>query len=158
MAFKVKPKLFARNRPVISQPFARKLVRVSNEAIKIVLNEVRVLSSLQEGGGHPNIVNILKHGWLGDVGGIYFIDMELADLTLSQYISYTFDRESFPIEITPTHLFKTALAHRDCSDIERLRNIWTIGIHIASGLEFMHAQGHVHRDLKPPNGTVYHIS
>ena len=41
---------------------------------------------------------------------------------------------------------------RNCSAVMRYRNVWTIGIHIAEGLEFLHFHGHVHRDLKPRNG------
>lgn len=43
--------------------------------------------------------------------------------------------------------------NKDCSLVARIQNMWTIGTHIARGLEFMHARSYVHRDLKPSNGT-----
>ena len=36
----------------------------------------------------------------------------------------------------------------------KLHNLWTIGLQIASGLEFMHEQKQVHKDLKPNNRTL----
>ena len=49
-----------------------------------------------------------------------------------------------------------AFAHM-ASFLERVHNMWAIGCHIASGLEFLHSHKHVHRDLKPANGMHFSI-
>jgi len=36
----------------------------------------------------------------------------------------------------------------------KMQNVFTIGVQVASGLQFMHAQRQVHRDLKPANGIM----
>ena len=35
----------------------------------------------------------------------------------------------------------------------RICDLWTIGKHIVLGLEFLHQQKYVHRDVKPGNGS-----
>lgn len=109
-----------------------------------------MVSSLIESRGHENIIGILAHGWLKGAGGVYFIDMELGNLTLHDYIEYLHGTEFSLIDISS---IGPGFVQRDCSASERLNNLWTIGIHVARGLEFLHSRGHVHRDLKPSNGT-----
>ena len=43
-------------------------------------NEVRAIDKLCKPDGHRNIIIILDHGWLSF--DLYFIDMELCDLSL----------------------------------------------------------------------------
>jgi serine/threonine protein kinase len=49
--------------------------------------------------------------------------------------------------------FNPALLSENSGWPLKLLNIWTIMNHLASGLVFLHSHGHVHRDLKPRNGT-----
>jgi serine/threonine protein kinase len=132
--------------------FARKLVRcfVTKAEVK---NEARIVSSLLKDGGHPNVISILKHGWLKY--NYFFIDMELCDCTLFEYIKYS-DNPAMgcPIAISKLRHMYPVFVHRNSPHATRLRNMWTVGLHIASGLEFMHASKYVHRDLKPRNGTT----
>jgi len=79
--------------------------------------------------------------------------MELCDLTLQDYIAYfNHGSSSPPFEIIPE--LSPVFVERNCSPTLKIQNIWTIGLHIAKGLEFMHRKGQVHRDLKPQNGTT----
>jgi len=135
--------------------FARKIIRCPAETDKSTVdNEAKVLLLLR---GHSNIIRILKNDWLPNDSHCYFIDMELCDFSLFDYITYqqakrspqtvninrAIDRiQSFPV-----------LVYRSCSHLMRMQNAWTIGMHIAHGLEFMHDPKHkrVHRDLKPSN-------
>ena len=48
----------------------------------------RVINSLRENGGHKHVIAFLNHGWLAGSYKVYFIDMERADFTLSDYICY----------------------------------------------------------------------
>jgi serine/threonine protein kinase len=54
-------------------------------------NEVRAINKLS--GGHKNLVKIISHGWLplssqsGTQSRCYYIDMELCDYSLEQYIA-----------------------------------------------------------------------
>ena len=113
-------------------------------------NEGRLISSFLENGGHQNIVTVTSHGWIRD---FYFIDMELCDLTLHDYIAYLDGKlSSPPFEIIPQ--LAPVFVEMNCSPILKIQNICTIGTHIAQGLEFMHGKGQVHRDIKPRNGTI----
>jgi serine/threonine protein kinase len=131
--------------------FARKVIRLTSRTPKPEIeNEARIISSMLDGGGHSNIVQILSHGWLKSAP-CYFIDMELCDTTLREYIDYhygaSFNFDHLTKDINP--VFVT----RDCSMVARIQNMWIIGTHVSRGLEFMHARSFVHRDLKPSNGT-----
>ena len=61
----------------------------------------------------------------------YFIDMELCDMNLEQYI------QTSPVEID---------------------RIWEIMKDISDGVTFIHNHNEVHRDLKPRNGTLSCLS
>jgi len=79
--------------------------------------------------------------------------MELGDFTLADYIGYLNGTQSFPM--IPYILDSSpVVVHKDVSFPQRMQNMWTIGTHIAQGLEFMHSHRHVHRDLKPSNGAA----
>lgn len=81
------------------------------------------------------------------MGEYYYIDMELCDLNLDDYIHG--DRQaSFPM--ARAHAINIFVS-KDCSLLEKMRNVWTIMIHISQGLDFIHQNGQVHRDLKPRN-------
>jgi serine/threonine protein kinase len=69
----------------------------------------------------------------------YFIDMELCDMTLKDFITS----------------FQASRSSQGESDLPYRapdQEIWTIMMQIASGLEYIHSEGEVHRDLKPANG------
>ena len=137
--------------------FARKVVGCLGGVQKSDIdNEERVISSLLTFGGHENIVSILDHGWFKFQFDFYFIDMELCDLSLRDYIDYL--RGTKPTGDLTKNSFIPVFVERDCSLLLRMRNMWMIGAHIASGLEFMHANEHVHRDLKPGNGIIRYNS
>lgn len=105
--------------------------------------------ALRRIGGHPNIVVILQDGWktIPFVGEYYFIDMELCDLNLHDYIQ---GHRSMTLEVYDT-LDPRIFVPPECDILEKMRNVWAIMIHISQGLEFLHQYGQVHRDLKPRN-------
>lgn len=110
------------------------------------------MSTLRENGGHRHIVSILRHGWHNNSPFWYFLDMELCDLNLHQYNQYHHkSNSSFDISQIPSNgsIFIT----EKCSLPTWFHNIWTIGVHLAQGLQYIHFKGIVHRDLKPSNGT-----
>ena len=111
------------------------------------------MSTLLAHGGHGNIVSVLGHDWLRYSLNLYYIDMELCDFSLQDYIKYQNNiAPTVPVEIRTNSAPVTV--QKNCSAIERTQNMWTIGIHIARGLEFMHSNKLVHRDLKPGNGKA----
>lgn len=84
--------------------------------------------------------------------------MELCEFSLCEYIDYHYNRStSSAIAIQAVDKFPPALIHKPCSDVEKLKNVWTIGSHIAQALEFMHTLKYVHRDLKPGNGMLIEV-
>ena len=82
---------------------------------------------------NDHIVQVFRHGWLDS--SFYYFDMELCDLNLEQYIlggdesSMTYDKD---------------------------KN-WDIFREITCGLDYIHGLHHVHRDLKPRNGSLFHF-
>jgi hypothetical protein len=138
----------------IFKKFARKIIRRFGAITQAdIENEARIMSTLSANGGHRNIVGVLKHGWMENSRNLYFIDMELCDVNLADYIHYlrgvwpsVFDMETIKTK-TPVYVDK------DCSWSTRTHNVFIIGRHIAEGLEFIHSMHYVHRDLKPCNGT-----
>ena len=103
---------------------------------------MRVINKLS-GDVHPNIVQVLR---IGEIIGspYYFIDMELCDINLEQYIySNPSAAESFP------HLVREAPSAVQASQV------WNVMKQIARGLTFIHGHNEVHRDLKPHNGNVF---
>jgi serine/threonine protein kinase len=122
-------------------------------------NEARVAESLVS-CRHRNIVHILRHNWLpNSFNRWYYIDMELCSFSLEVYISMHKQSDPFilqstlgPPEINPKNW--PVVCEPGCSLTQRFFNMWTIGSHIASGLQHLHAQKCVHRDLKPGNGTM----
>lgn len=125
--------------------FARKLIRpVGNitEIVHGIANEVRVITKLSANGGHPNIVNILGHGWM-NIDERYYVDMECCAMNLEEFINGNFiDR-----------LGKEYFNPRDDGDGPACLRLWTIIRHISSGLGYIHDLREVHRDLKPQNGN-----
>jgi len=135
--------------------FARKLMQATNtETKEAVKNEAKAVDSLFQNGQHENIIEVFKHGWLDSLENNYFIDMELAELSLADYIHYVFHNANPPFGLVIDEKSHPVLTRRDSSELPRLQNACIIGHHIASGLGFMHEQGHVHRDLKPENGKL----
>jgi serine/threonine protein kinase len=136
--------------------FARKIIRPTGSfTTNDIENESHIVSSLLEHGRHENIVDILRHGRLNDW---YFIDMELCEFDLYEYIAHHHtDTISPAVAAIDTTSTLTVIVNKDCSAIVRIQNMWTIGGHIASGLKFMHTYKVVHRDMKPRNGILRRI-
>jgi serine/threonine protein kinase len=116
-------------------------------------NEATAVAALRRFGTHQNIVAILGHNWLPNSSNCYFIDMELCDFSLLDYIDYHYrnGRSLGNLELGDT--LPPTVVDKGRSVFVRMQNAWTIGSHIACGLEFMHAHNQAHRDLNPRNGT-----
>lgn len=99
--------------------------------------------------GHGNIVQILRHDWFSS-GSIYFIDMELCNLNLHDYIYRTQEYSQYASSFSNDSTFVV----EDASTHLKLVNIWTIIDHVAQGLEFIHEKHYIHRDLKPVNSNL----
>lgn len=107
--------------------------------------EVKAIVEISKTGGHLNIVGILGHGPLSN-STFYFIDMELCDFNLDDYISgrcsMILDHADIDFQQQPHEL----------SSLSKQQAIWTVMTHITEGLSFLHGRNFVHRDLKPRNG------
>ena len=91
-------------------------------------------------GEQVNIVQVLNHGLLL-YHASYYIDMELCDLNLDEYIHK--NPPSTQSTSLPTFEREAGLT--------TLLQIWTVMSHIAGGIDYIHRKRHVHRDLKPAN-------
>lgn len=76
--------------------------------------------------------------------------MELCALNLHDYIYHTpeYSHRASALLNEPIFVLDNATAHL------KLLNIWTIMNHIAEGLEFIHENHFIHRDLKPLNSNL----
>ena len=122
--------------------FARKLVRITQRTQNEIEIEAKAIQKVCGKGSHPHIVEVLRIGELRNSSD-YFIDMELCDLNLADYIYSETPRDGLPFY------------NKVASPPLRAQQIWYVLIHIASGLKFMHSIRMVHRDLKPANGKNF---
>lgn len=110
------------------------------------MREVRAIEKLFSNGAlHDNLVTVIAHGKLQGVP-FYYIDMELCEGNLEEYIRGN-QRQKFEQYNNPRLL---NLSNCDCP----VGSIWDVVEQIASGIQFIHSCGEVHRDLKPRNGTT----
>jgi len=101
-------------------------------------NEVEAMKKLCN-KSHANMIQYIADGSIIP-DSIYFIDMELCDISLSQYIRGTFTVKGIhglpPWNVENPDIFL----------------IIAIMQQLLSGLAFMHKDNKVHRDLDPKNG------
>jgi eukaryotic-like serine/threonine-protein kinase len=94
-----------------------------------ILNEFRTIERLCKQSSHDNVVAVYRYGQLGDS---YYIDMELCEFNLEQYI-YEFDT-----------------ADRMLPALD-MTNLLKIMRDVCRGLAFIHECKMIHRDIKPQN-------
>ena len=108
-----------------------------------VPQEAHVVDDLfVDGRGHEHLIKVKPtHGWIKNpFSYYYYIDMELCDFNLSEYI-----RDEEDVSFRQTNL---GYAKRSPSDI------LNIASQLISGVVFIHQHGMVHRDLTPKNGNL----
>jgi serine/threonine protein kinase len=102
-------------------------------------NEVEVMKTLCN-KSHTNMIQYIGDGMI--VSGFYFIDMELCDINLSQYINGTHN-------VAGVH--GLPVWNKESPDVFLIIAIMQ---QLLSGLAFMHKKDKVHRDLDPRNGKA----
>jgi len=107
-----------------------------------IVNEVGAATTLC-GDGHPNIIQTFEHGPLDDLS--YFIDMELCNLNLRQFLRGDKDK------VKPDDWFlHWPIEHPG----DKGFFIFALMQEIANGLYFIHGNDIVHMDLKPENSIA----
>lgn len=110
------------------------------------MNEIRAVAKLCLSGCDDHIVTVLRHGPLANSSYVY-LDMELCDLNLDQYIRKDWDPG---MEEKVPHF-----TNRDeLGPVIKAAQIWNIMADISSGVAFIHSRAEIHRDLKPRNGML----
>jgi len=121
-------------RTVMKKYFARKIIRpFADLSEEDVQNELRVIDKLCR-NGHPNIVQVYRHGSLQRDSAYYYIDMELCEFTLDDCLCGR----------PPDWLARTGA--------RTTAGTLTLAAGILNALVFIHGQGEVHRDISPQNG------
>lgn len=103
-------------------------------------NEARTIEKLRASPvPHENLVRIFRHGWMSSQTRgnsplpVYYIDMELGQETLDEYIRRGYSSND------PPNPF----------------DIWEIMLQIAAGIDYLHKRQMIHRDLKPANSIAF---
>jgi len=116
--------------------YACKVIRQTRHStssdISLERNAVQAISK----GRHPNVVQILDT-WIEETSFITtcFIQMELCQGDLAEFLHERYQSDAV----------RKGLSSWETRDIFR---------QIMAGLEYIHSQGIMHRDLKPKNGTI----
>lgn len=111
----------------------------------IIRGEERVITKLCRSGTHPNIIEVMNHGWVDS--SFYFIDMEYCPNTLEEYLR---DSSTRPVPYLAKQQREDKIFW-DC-----LTDAVCILLAITRGLIYIHQHKEVHRDLKPSNGMSKH--
>ena len=114
------------------------------------------MSALSENGGHRNIVGVLRDGWMENSSNLYFIDMELCDINLDDYLDYLRGARPSLLYIETIKTKAPVYVDKDSTWQMRTHNIFVIGSHIALGLEFTHGLKYEvgGENRKPTNETL----
>ena len=107
-------------------------------------NETAAIRKICGQKRHTHIVAVLRIGELANTS-YYFIDMELCDLTLHDYIHPT--KPPDPAESLPVFI-------KDKPPPIKAQQIWNVMQQITSGLAYIHSLNLAHRDLKPANSKT----
>jgi serine/threonine protein kinase len=113
-------------------------------------NETRAIIELA--AGHKNVVAVLEHGWLDGPFRCYYFDMDLCDCDLEKYI---YGDRSGLIDDDWVCTGEWLVVPRDARVFMKIMNICAIMGCIAEGLNFIHSNKQVHRDLKPRNSNSH---
>jgi serine/threonine protein kinase len=129
-----------------SQAFVRKLIRVG-ELISLhdIKNAMRQIDNLRDKDTQKNLVTVIKYSRLPQASAFYFIDMELCSYNLETFI---LDRKDVPLSVSSRNIESDKLLKRITSNLKILKQI-------TAGLQFIHNQNEIHRNLKPTNGILY---
>jgi len=132
--------------------FARKLIRTAflkpegSLEPEDVRNEVRAVEKFcQPGGKCQNIVVVLRHGLLPN-SPYYYFDMELCDFNLERFADNLWKPAAWEEML--------GRARFDVDIDSRMKRVWGIMSHVASGVQYIHVHQEIHRDLKPENSTT----
>lgn len=98
---------------------------------------------------HRNIVAVLRTGrFLSSGAPVYYLDMELCDLTLAAYIDRDWTNRDLRKKV-PNFVGVEQLPLE--FQLAQIRDIMK---DVTSGVAFIHSHKEVHRDLKPKNSKV----
>ena len=106
------------------------------------MNEARAIDKLCS-TSHDHIVQVFRHNRLSPQSPLYFIDMELCEINLEEYIQ---GQKSGVRGLLEWEVVLEEGQHEFL--------IIAIMQQILSGVAFIHEQNEVHRDLTPQNGIL----
>jgi serine/threonine protein kinase len=122
--------------------FARKLIRLAGRIRQTDIdNEVRAIKKLCQ-CKHSNIIQVLGFGQFEPEGVTYFIDMELCEISLQEYIEGRTVNDLID--------WNTIRIRQEVHE-----HAYKILQQILNGLIYIHCFHEVHRDLSPNNGTSF---
>jgi serine/threonine protein kinase len=128
--------------------FARKVLHVFGSVSPDEIDtEARAITELYCHGNHRNVVEVFQHGFLPN-NSFYYIDMELCDSNLHDYVY-----QGRSINWMTPESNEPTFVDRNAPLPDKMLNVWTIMRHVCQGVEYIHRHNQVHRDLKPQNSS-----
>jgi hypothetical protein len=103
--------------------------------------------------GTKYVVRIRDHSFLEQTRfDGYILCMDHCDFSLQDYIRYHRNGRELPIPPESQASSSSVLASKDKDALTKAENTYEIGIHIASGLQFLHAHKVLHTALESKHG------
>src|SRR5947207_4920561 len=127
------------------QAFARKIIRSFGcFTVGDIKTEVGAVKEILKFGPHPNVIRIINEGCLSS-GPYFYIDMALCDLSLDEYLSGRRMGSSDSVgPRVPNTDDNDIFVSEDCCPETKVRNCWSIMMHVARGLAFIHGHFQAH--------------
>lgn len=124
--------------------FARKLIRPfsGRPDQASIASEIRAIETLCN-GSHQNVIKVFCHGLLRPGRSVYFIDMEMCDANLEEFVA---GQTQFQELINWPKASKSLRIRYALNDVMK---------QILEGLIFIHSHDEVHRDLSPQNCIAF---